>query len=146
LPIFGSIINKACIARFSRTLSTTFASGMKIVDALQAVATSTGNLMYEYAVLQIREDIINGVNMQQAVKNTNLFPTMVEQMIAIGEESGQLDHMLAKVAAIYEEEVDLAVDGLSDLLEPILIVIMGVLVGGMVTAMYMPIFQLGQVI
>ena len=146
LPIVGTILNKSCIARFTRTLSTTFAAGMPLVDALTSVSTATGNLGYEYAALRIRDEIISGTNIKDAVQHTGRFPPMVEQMIAIGEESGRLDEMLAKVADIYEEDVDLAVDNLSSLLEPAIMVILGVLVGGLVTAMYMPIFEMGSVV
>ncbi len=146
LPIVGKILDKSCIARFSRTLATTFAAGMPLVDALTAVSTATGNLGYEYASLRIREEIISGVNIKDAVQHTGKFPPMVEQMIAIGEESGRLDEMLSKVADIYEEEVDLAVDSLNSLLEPFIMVVLGVLVGGLVTAMYMPIFEMGSVV
>lgn len=146
LPIVGTILNKSCIARFTRTLSTTFAAGMPLVGALTSVSTATGNLSYEYAALRIRDEIISGTNIKNAVEHTGRFPPMVEQMISIGEESGRLDEMLAKVADIYEEDVDLAVDNLSSLLEPAIMVILGVLVGGLVTAMYMPIFEMGSVV
>lgn len=146
LPIFGEIIYKAIVARFARTLSTTFAAGVPLVDALESVAGATGNYVYMVAVQGIKEEVSTGQKLYVAMKATQKFPTMVVQMVAIGEESGTLDDMLAKVATIYEEEVDAAVDGLSSLIEPIIIAILGVLVGGLVVAMYLPIFKMGTVI
>ncbi len=145
-PVFGVIIHKAAIARFARTTSTMFAAGVPLVEALESVAGATGNIVYGEAVLRMREDVATGQTMQLAMKQQNLFPHMVIQMVAIGEESGSVDDMLAKVADFYEEEVDNAVDALSSLLEPLIMAVLGVLVGGLVIAMYLPIFQMGQVI
>lgn len=145
-PVFGVIIHKAAIARFARTTSTMFAAGVPLVEALESVAGATGNIVYGEAVLRMREDVATGQTMQLAMKQQNLFPHMVIQMVAIGEESGSVDDMLAKVADFYEEEVDNAVDALSSLLEPIIMAVLGVLVGGLVIAMYLPIFQMGQAI
>ncbi len=145
-PIFGVIIHKAAIARFARTTSTMFAAGVPLVEALESVAGATGNIVYGEAVLRMREDVATGQTMQLAMKQQNLFPHMVIQMVAIGEESGSVDDMLAKVADFYEEEVDNAVDALSSLLEPLIMAVLGVLVGGLVIAMYLPIFQMGQAI
>ena len=146
LPVFGDIIRKAVIARWTRTLATMFAAGVPLVDALESVAGATGNSVYETAVLQMREQVSSGQQLQVSMKLTNLFPNMMVQMVAIGEESGSLDSMLAKVADFYEEEVDNAVDSLSSLLEPLIMAILGILVGGLVVAMYLPIFQLGSVV
>ncbi len=146
LPVLGVILENAAIARFSRTLSITFAAGMPLVEALKCVAGATGNILFEKATNRIREEVSTGQQMQLAMTNTGLFPTMVIQMVAIGEESGAVENMLNKVADFYEEEVDNAVDGLSSLLEPIIMAILGVLVGGLVIAMYMPIFKLGAVV
>ena len=146
LPIIGIILTKATVARFARTLATTFAAGLPLVDALQAVAGASGNILYAEATLRIREEVATGKQIQLAVKETNLFPAMVVQMIAIGEESGSLEFMLSKVADFYEEEVDNAVDSLSSLLEPVIMVLLGVIIGGLVISMYLPIFQLGNVI
>ena len=146
LPIIGSILNKSAIARYARTLSTTFAAGVPLVEALDSVAGATGNIVYETAVLRMRDEVATGQRLQRAMENTDLFPNMVNQMIAVGEESGSLDEMAAKVADFYELEVDTAVDGLSSLLEPLIMAFLGVLVGGLVIAMYLPIFKLGAVI
>ncbi len=146
LPVIGDILNKACVARYARTLSTTFAAGVPLVEALDSVAGATGNVVYVNAVNQIKDDVTMGVQIQAAMRSTEVFPNMVVQMVAIGEESGALDDMLTKVALIFEEEVDLAVDGLSSLLEPLIMVVLGVLVGGLVVAMYLPIFKMGSVI
>jgi type IV pilus assembly protein PilC len=146
IPIIGSILNKSCIARYARTLSTTFAAGVPLVEALDSVAGATGNILYEDGVLRIRDEVATGQRLQRAMENTDLFPNMVNQMIAVGEESGSLDTMSAKVADFYEEEVDNAVDSMSSLLEPMIMAILGVLVGGLVIAMYLPIFKLGQVV
>ncbi len=145
-PVIGPIMHKAAVARFARTLSTTFAAGLPLIDALQAVASAAGNSIYSNAILQIREEVAAGQTINYAMKNTNIFPTMVVQMIAVGEESGSLEFMLAKVADFYEEQVDNAVAGLSSLLEPVIMVILGVLIGGLVIAMYLPIFRMGAVI
>ena len=146
LPIIGPILQKASIARYARTLSTMFAAGVPLVEALQSVAGATGNIVYEVGVLQMRDEVSTGQRLQQAMENTDLFPNMVIQMIAVGEESGSLDDMSSKVADFYEEDVDNAVDNLSSLLEPMIMSILGVLVGGLVVAMYLPIFKMGSVI
>lgn len=146
LPVVGNILHKAAIARFARTLATTFAAGVPLVEALLSVAGATGNVVYSNAILRIREEVTTGTQLQQAMRQTTIFPNMVVQMIAIGEEAGALDKMLSKVANIYEEEVDAAVDGLSSLLEPLIMAILGVLVGGLVIAMYLPIFKMGSVV
>jgi type IV pilus assembly protein PilC len=146
LPIIGSILVKAAIARFARTLSTMFAAGVPLVEALESVAGATGNIVYENGVMAIREEVSTGQRLQRAMQNTELFPNMVIQMIAVGEESGSLDEMSSKVADFYEEDVDNAVDNMSSLLEPMIMAILGVLVGGLVVAMYLPIFKMGAVI
>jgi type IV pilus assembly protein PilC len=146
IPIIGSILQKAAIARYARTLSTMFAAGVPLVEALESVAGATGNIVYEVAVLEMRDEVSTGQRLQQAMENTDLFPNMVIQMIAVGEESGSLDDMSSKVADFYEEDVDNAVDNLSSLLEPMIMAILGVLVGGLVVAMYLPIFKMGSVI
>ena len=145
-PIIGPILQKAAIARYSRTLSTMFAAGVPLVEALESVAGATGNIVYEVGVLAIRDEVATGQRLQQAMENTDLFPNMVIQMIAVGEESGSLDQMSGKVADFYEADVDDAVDNLSSLLEPMIMGILGVLVGGLVVAMYLPIFKLGAVV
>jgi len=146
IPVIGPILRKAAIARFSRTLSTMFAAGVPLVEAMKSVAGATGNIVYQDAVLQMRDEISTGMRMQRAMENTGLFPNMVVQMIAVGEESGSLDEMAGKVADFYEDDVDAAVDAMSSLLEPLIMVILGVLVGGLVIAMYLPIFKLGSVV
>ncbi len=146
LPIIGVILNKAAVARYARTLSTTFAAGVPLVDALDSAAGASGNAVYRYAILEIKAEVSSGNQMNWAMRNSKIFPDMVIQMVAIGEESGSLDGMLGKVATIYEQEVDDAVDGLSSLLEPLIMAVLGVLVGGLIVAMYLPIFQLGSVI
>jgi type IV pilus assembly protein PilC len=146
LPILGAILNKSAIARYARTLSTTFAAGVPLVEALGSVAGACGNVVYESAVLKMRDEVATGQRLQRAMENTNLFPNMVNQMIAVGEESGSLDAMSGKVADFYEEEVDNAVDSMSSLLEPLIMAILGVLVGGLVIAMYLPIFKMGAVV
>jgi type IV pilus assembly protein PilC len=146
IPVIGPILTKAAIARFARTLSTMFAAGVPLVEAMESVAGATGNIVYENAVMRMRDEVATGQRLQRAMENTALFPNMVVQMIAVGEESGSLDAMSAKVAEFYELEVDSAVDGLSSLLEPLIMAILGVLVGGLVIAMYLPIFKLGAVI
>ncbi len=145
-PIIGPILQKAAIARYSRTLSTMFAAGVPLVEALQSVAGATGNIVYENGVLAMRDEVATGQRLQQAMENTGLFPNMVIQMIAVGEESGSLDAMSSKVADFYEADVDDAVDNLASLLEPMIMGILGVLVGGLVVAMYLPIFKLGAVV
>jgi type IV pilus assembly protein PilC len=146
LPIIGPILNKAAIARYARTLSTMFSAGVPLVEALDSVAGATGNIVYENAVLKMKDEVATGQRLQRAMENTGLFPNMVVQMIAVGEESGSLDTMSGKVASFYEEDVDNAVDSMSSLLEPMIMAILGVLVGGLVIAMYLPIFKLGAVV
>jgi len=145
-PVIGPILYKAAIARYSRTLSTMFAAGVPLVEALDSVAGATGNIVFENAVLKMRDEVSTGQRLQRAMENTGLFPNMVNQMIAVGEESGSLDTMSSKVADFYEAEVDNAVDAMSSLLEPLIMAILGVLVGGLVIAMYLPIFKLGAVV
>ena len=146
LPVIGGILHNASIARFSRTLATMFGAGVPLVEALESVAGATGNTLYGNAVMRMREDVATGQALQLTMKQQNLFPHMVVQMVAIGEESGALDDMLAKVADYYEELVDNAVDALSSLLEPLIMVIIGGLVGSLVVAMYLPIFKLAAVV
>jgi type IV pilus assembly protein PilC len=146
LPIFGDIAKDAVVARFSRTLSTTFAAGVPLVDALESTAGASGNAVYAKGILRIRDDVTTGTTLYNAIKSTGLFPNMLLQMVSIGEESGQLDEMLDKVATHYEASVDNAVDNLSSLMEPMIMSILGVLVGGLMIAMYLPIFMLGSVI
>jgi type IV pilus assembly protein PilC len=145
-PIIGQILVKAAIARFARTLSTMFNAGVPLVEALESVAGATGNIVYEIGVLEIRDEVATGQRLQRAMSNTSLFPNIVIQMIAVGEESGSLDEMSSKVADFYEEDVDNAVDNMSSLLEPLIMAILGVLVGGLVIAMYLPIFKMGAVV
>jgi len=145
-PVIGPILNKSAIARYARTLSTMFAAGVPLVEALESVAGATGNIIYEDAVMKMRDEVATGQRLQRAMENTGLFPNMVIQMIAVGEESGSLDTMSGKVANFYEAEVDNAVDAMSSLLEPLIMAVLGVLVGGMVIAMYLPIFKLGAVV
>lgn len=145
-PIIGPILVKSAIARFARTLSTMFAAGVPLVEAMQSVAGATGNIVYEEATLRMKDEVATGQRLQRAMENTGLFPNMVVQMIAVGEESGALDAMSGKVAEFYEAEVDNAVDSMSSLMEPLIMAILGILVGGMVIAMYLPIFKLGQVV
>ncbi|EED33837.1 type IV pilus biogenesis protein PilC [gamma proteobacterium NOR5-3] len=146
LPIFGDIVHDAVVARFSRTLATTFNAGVPLVDALESTAGAAGNSVFSAAILQIRDDVTTGSTLYNSVKSTGLFPNMLLQMISIGEESGQLDEMLDKVATHYEEAVDNSVDSLSSLMEPMIMSVLGVLVGGLMIAMYLPIFMLGSVI
>ncbi len=146
IPVLGDILVKATIARFARTLSTMFAAGVPLVEAMESVAGAAGNIVYGNAILKMRDEIATGTQLQVAMRETNLFPNMVVQMVAIGEESGALDHMLGKVADFYEEEVDNAVDALSSLMEPLIMAVLGVLIGGLVVAMYLPIFKMGQVV
>jgi len=146
LPIVGPIMHKAAVARYARTLGTMFAAGVPLVEALESVAGATGNVVYSDAVLMMRDSVATGQQLQFAMSQTGLFPNMVEQMVAIGEESGALDTMLNKVADFYEQEVDDAVDALSSLLEPLIMSILGVLIGGLVVAMYLPIFKMGAAI
>ena len=146
LPIIGPILTKSAIARYARTLSTMFAAGVPLVEALESVAGATGNIIYENAVMKMRDEVATGQRLQRAMENTQLFPNMVIQMVAVGEEAGALDQMSAKVAEFYEAEVDNAVDSMSSLLEPLIMAVLGVLVGGLVIAMYLPIFKLGAVV
>jgi type IV pilus assembly protein PilC len=146
LPVIGPIMKKAAIARFARTLSITFAAGMPLVDALDAVAGATGNLLYSEATIKVKNDVSTGQQMQTSMKETGIFPGMVVQMVGIGEEAGALEVMLGKIAGFYEEEVDSAVDALSSLLEPIIMAVLGTMVGGLIIAMYLPIFKLGSVV
>ncbi len=146
MPIIGGILDKSAVARFARTLATTFAAGVPLVDALESVAGAAGNVVYSDATNRIMEDVSSGQQLQFAMKNTGIFPSMAIQMVAIGEESGALDEMLDKVATFYEDEVDNMVDGLTSLMEPLIMSVLGVLVGGLIIAMYLPIFQLGAVV
>jgi type IV pilus assembly protein PilC len=146
LPIFGGIVHDSVIARFSRTLATTFAAGVPLVDALESTAGAAGNSVYAKAIRRIKDDVTTGNTLYASTKSTGLFPNMLLQMMSIGEESGALDDMLDKVATHYEEAVDNAVDSLSSLMEPMIMAILGVLVGGLMIAMYLPIFMLGSVI
>ena len=146
LPVIGQIMHNSAIARFARTLGVTFKAGVPLVEALETVAGATGNTVYETAVLRIREDVSVGYSVNMAMKQVNLFPHMVVQMTAIGEEAGALDTMLFKVAEFYEQEVNNAVDALASLLEPLIMIFLGVVVGGMVIGMYLPIFKLGAVV
>jgi type IV pilus assembly protein PilC len=145
-PIIGPILHKAAIARFARTLATMFAAGVPLVEALTSVAGATGSVIYSEAILQMREQVATGQSLQLSMRQANLFPHLVIQMTAIGEEAGSLDDMLGKVADFYEEEVDNAVDALSSLLEPMIMVVIGGLVGSLVVAMYLPIFKMGAAV
>ena len=146
LPIFGELIKKATIARFSRTLATMFTAGVPLVEALDSVAGASGNRVYFLATKKIQNEISTGTSLTVAMENTNVSPNMVIQMVAIGEESGALDDMLAKVAEFYKADVDDAVAGISSLMEPVIMVVLGVLIGGLVIAMYLPIFKMGEVV
>ncbi|RJQ45752.1 MAG: type II secretion system F family protein [Gammaproteobacteria bacterium] len=146
VPVIGAILNKGAIARFARTMSTMFAAGVPLVESMVSVAGASGNVVYSDAILRMRDEVATGTQMNVAMRNTQLFPNMVVQMVAIGEEAGSLDAMLGKVADFYEEEVDNMVDSLSSLLEPMIMAILGVLVGGLVIAMYLPIFKMGSVV
>ncbi|WP_445355858.1 type II secretion system F family protein [Microbulbifer sp. EKSA008] len=146
IPILGQITYNSIAARFARTLSTTFAAGVPLIDALKSVSGATGNSVYEEATLKIRDAVATGIPLNAALRSSGLFPTMLIQMTAIGEESGALDEMLGKVADFYEEAVDNMVDNLTTLLEPMIMAVLGILVGGLMIAMYLPIFQLGQVV
>src|ERR1700722_14519806 len=146
VPVIGPILNKAAIARYARTLSTMFSAGVPLVEALQSVAGATGNIVYENAVLRMKDEVATGQRLQRSMEQTGLFPNMVNQMIAVGEESGSLDEMSGKVATFYEAEVDNAVDAMSSLLEPLIMLVLGVVVGGLVIAMYLPIFKLASVV
>ena len=146
LPVVGNIIEKSAVARFARTLSTTFAAGVPLVDALNSVAGATGNSVFVNAVYKVRDDVSTGQQLNFSMRSTGVFPNMVVQMVAIGEESGALDTMLDKSASYYEEQVDNAVDNLTALMEPMIMSVLGVLIGGLIIAMYLPIFQLGRVV
>ncbi|WAG79964.1 type II secretion system F family protein [Metapseudomonas furukawaii] len=146
LPIVGDILYKAAVARFARTLATTFAAGVPLVDALDSVAGASGNVVFKNAVMKVKSDVSTGMQLNFSMRTTGVFPSMAVQMTAIGEESGALDDMLDKVASFYEAEVDNAVDGLTSLMEPVIMAVLGVLVGGLIIAMYLPIFQLGNVV
>ena len=146
VPVIGEIMRKAAIARFARTLATMSAAGVPLVEALVSVAGATGNIVYSSAVLRMRDEVSTGTTLQQSMKQTELFPNMVVQMVAIGEESGALDSMLSKIADFFEEEVDNAVDSLSSLIEPMIMAFLGIVVGGLVVAMYLPIFKMGSVV
>jgi type IV pilus assembly protein PilC len=145
-PVFGDIVRKSVIARWTRTLSTMFAAGVPLVEALDSVGGASGNYVYKIATKQIQQEVSTGTSLTAAMGNVNVFPNMVVQMASIGEESGSLDQMLSKVADFYEQEVDDAVEALSSLMEPMIMVVLGVLIGGMVVAMYLPIFKLGQAV
>ncbi|WP_237886720.1 type II secretion system F family protein [Pseudomonas sp. PGPR40] len=146
LPLVGALMYKSAVARFARTLSTTFAAGVPLVEALDSVAGATGNIVFKRAVLRIKQDVSTGMQLNFSMRTSGIFPTMAIQMTAIGEESGALDDMLDKVASFYEDEVDNMVDNLTSLMEPFIMVVLGVIVGGLVVAMYLPIFQLGSAI
>ena len=146
MPIFGTLVDKSCIARWTRTLSTMFAAGVPLVEALDSVGGASGNYVYQSATTKIQQEVSTGTALTVAMTNANLFPSMVLQMCSIGEESGSIDHMLGKAADFYEAEVDDMVAGISSLMEPIIIVILGTVIGGIVVAMYLPIFKLGQVV
>jgi type IV pilus assembly protein PilC len=146
VPVFGPLVRKATIARWTRTLSTMFAAGVPLVEALDSVAGAAGNHVYYEATKKIQQDVSTGVSLTSAMTNVNVFPNMVLQMVSIGEESGALDGMLSKVADFFEQEVDDAVEALSSLMEPMIMVVLGVLIGGMVIAMYLPIFKMGQAV
>ncbi len=146
LPVVGLIINKSAIARFSRTLATMSAAGVPLVEALQSVAGACGNIIYAEVVMKMREDVATGQRLQFAMQQAKIWPNMVQQMVAIGEEAGSMDAMLSKVADFYEEEVDNLVDNLSSLMEPIIMVVLGILVGGLIVAMYLPIFKMGAAV
>lgn len=146
MPIIGEILKKSAVARFGRVLSTTFAAGVPLVDALESVAEASGNVVYRDAILRIRDDVSTGTQMNASIRATGVFPNMVAQMVAIGEESGALDAMLEKVATYYEDEVDNLVDGLTAMIEPLVMAFLGVVVGGMLIAMYLPIFSMGDAI
>jgi type IV pilus assembly protein PilC len=146
LPIIGNILTKAAIARFARTMATMFAAGVPLVEAMVSVAGATGNIVYTQAVLRMRDEVSTGMSLNLSMAQTGVFPNMVCQMVAIGEEAGAIDTMLSKVADFYEEEVENAVDGMSSLIEPLIMAFLGVVIGGLVIAMYLPIFKLGEVV
>jgi type IV pilus assembly protein PilC len=146
LPVIGDLLKKAAVARYARTLSTTFAAGVPLIDALDSAAGASGNAVFRDAILDVRAEVSSGMQMNLAMRNCSIFPDMVIQMVAIGEESGSVDDMLSKVANVYEAEVDNAVDNLTALLEPLIMAVLGVVIGGLIIAMYLPIFQLGKVV
>lgn len=146
LPVVGDILYKAAVARFARTLATMFAAGVPLVEALESVAKASGNIVFEESIDQMRDSVASGQRLQATMEQTRLFPNMSVQMVAIGEEAGSLDAMCTKVADFYESEVNEQVDSLSSLLEPMIMAIIGVMVGGLVVAMYLPIFKLGSVV
>jgi type IV pilus assembly protein PilC len=146
LPIIGNLLEKAAVARYARTLSTTFAAGVNLIDALESAAGASGNAIFRDAILEVRTEVSSGMQMNLAMRNCKIFPDMVIQMVAIGEESGAVDDMLSKVANVYEQQVDDAVDGLTALLEPMIMAVLGVVIGGLIIAMYLPIFEIGKVI
>ena len=146
VPVFGDLIRKAAVARYARVLSTTFAAGVPLVEALESVSGAVGNVVYREAVLKIRDEVSSGQQMHFAMKSTGVFPNMVVQMTSIGEESGALDAMLDKAATYFEEDVDATVDGMTAMLEPMVMAFLGVVIGGLIIAMYLPIFQMGDVV
>jgi type IV pilus assembly protein PilC len=146
LPIIGNLLEKAAVARYARTLSTTFAAGVPLIDALESAAGASGNAVFRDAILEVRNEVSSGMQMNLAMRNCKIFPDMVIQMVAIGEESGAVDDMLSKVANVYEQQVDDAVDGLTALLEPMIMAVLGVVIGGLIIAMYLPIFEIGKVV
>jgi type IV pilus assembly protein PilC len=146
LPVIGNLLEKAAVARYARTLSTTFAAGVPLIDALESAAGAAGNAVFRDAILEVRTEVTSGMQMNLAMRNVDIFPDMVIQMVAIGEESGAVDDMLAKVANVYEAEVDNAVDNLTALLEPMIMAVLGVVIGGLIIAMYLPIFQIGMIV
>ena len=146
VPVFGPLVHKAAVARRTRTLATMFSAGVPLVEALDSVGGASGNAVFLEATEKIQKDVATGSSLTMSMQQTGVFPTMVLQMCAIGEESGSIDHMLNKAAEFYEAEVDEAVKGLSSLMEPIIIVVLGTIIGGIVVAMYLPIFKLGQVV
>jgi len=146
LPVIGDLLEKAAVARYARTLSTTFAAGVPLIDALESAAGASGNAVFRDAILEVRAEVTSGMQMNLAMRNCNIFPDMVIQMVAIGEESGAVDEMLSKVANVYEAEVDNAVDNLTALLEPMIMSVLGIVIGGLIIAMYLPIFQIGAIV
>jgi type IV pilus assembly protein PilC len=146
IPVVGDVLKKAAVARYARTLSTTFAAGVPLPDALQSAAGASGNAVFRDAILEIRAEVTSGMQMNLAMRNCAIFPDMVIQMVAIGEESGAVDDMLSKVANVYEQQVDDAVDGLTALLEPMIMAVLGVVIGGLIIAMYLPIFEIGKIV
>jgi type IV pilus assembly protein PilC len=146
VPVIGPLLYKSAVARYARTLSTTFAAGVPLVEALDSVAGATGNVVFKNAVNKVKQDVSTGMQLNFSMRSTGVFPMLAIQMTAIGEESGALDSMLDKVATYYEDEVDNMVDSLTSLMEPMIMAFLGVIVGGLVIAMYLPIFQLGNVV